>query len=258
MEGKQTKAIRCALYCRVSRLLGQSVQNQITPLTEFANNRGYRIVGTYSDEGQSGGKTKRPQLDAMLRDAKAGKFDVLAVVALDRLGRDLKHLLLLLDELRTLNVQFVSLRENISDSGQGRLFLSLIGAICEFERNLIRTRIKEAIASRRMLAQQTGTHFKIGRPSLLNNELIQRIVDLRNNEGMSIRSIETAIGKKVSRGTIERVLKAHREGCHDKLIKNAPKNRVISIPENQPIDAASDPEKTTDIVTPLTAKGGRR
>lgn len=258
MSIDKDKQTRCALYCRVSRLLGQSVQNQITPLTEFANNRGYRIVGTYSDEGQSGGKTKRPQLDAMLRDAKAGKFDVLLVAALDRLGRDLRHLLSLLDELGGLGVQFISLRENIDlTQSHGRLLMSLIGSICEYERSLIRTRIREALAAKRLLAEKTGTRFAIGRPSQLNDELIRRIVDLRS-EGLSIRAIEAAINKQVSRGSIERVLKAHRDGCHENLGKFASKNKVISMGESAESAKSSDPEKTTDIVTPLTAKGGRR
>lgn len=260
MDSQQTMPVRCALYARVSRLLGQSIENQVTPLTEFAKGRGYRIIGTYADEGVSGAKTKRPQLDALLKDCRAGKVDVIAVVALDRLGRDLKHLLSVLDELNGLGVHFVSLREGVDlTQPSGRLIMSVIGAICEFERSLIRTRIKEALAAKRMLADQTGARFAIGRPRLLDDELVRRIVELRNG-GISIRAIEAAIDKRVSRGSIERALKAHRNVCPNKVEQIAAQSPLISISESEQSEAFGNPQKTTDIVTPsaLNAEGRRR
>src|SRR5687767_7430847 len=103
--------MKAAIYARVSTL-DQEPENQLRDLREYCARRGWQ-PSEFVDHGVSGAKEKRPALDALVRDAKRRRFDVLIVWRLDRLGRSLKHLILLLDELADLGVDFVSLGEGI-------------------------------------------------------------------------------------------------------------------------------------------------
>jgi DNA invertase Pin-like site-specific DNA recombinase len=83
------------------------------------------------DKGVSGAKDKRPALDQLVADARRRRFDVLVVWRLDRLGRNLRHLILLLDELNAVGVAFVSLGEGIDTATPaGGLQLHILGAHC--------------------------------------------------------------------------------------------------------------------------------
>src|SRR5580704_15685692 len=90
-----------AVYARVStRDKGQDPEMQLTELREFVAKRGWQLAGEFVDVGVSGSKDSRPQLDAMMRLAKARKLDVIVVWKLDRFGRSLRHLVDALAELQ--------------------------------------------------------------------------------------------------------------------------------------------------------------
>lgn len=111
----------------------------------------------FVDKGISGAKDRRPALDELIRDARRRKFDVLVCWRLDRLGRNLRHLILLLDELTALGVAFVSLGEGIdATTPAGRLQLHLLGAISEFERGRIRERVLAGLARARAQGKRLG------------------------------------------------------------------------------------------------------
>lgn len=101
---------RCALYARVSTS-DQHCENQLTELRAFCAARGWTITREYVDHGVSGTTEQRPELDALLADARRRSFDVLACWRLDRLGRNLRHLVLMLEDLHALGVSFASLNE---------------------------------------------------------------------------------------------------------------------------------------------------
>jgi len=103
--------MRAALYARVSTA-DQEPQNQLTELARYCQARNWEPV-EYVDHGVSGAKDRRPALDRLLKDARRRKVDVVICWRLDRLGRNLKHLITLLDELAVLGVAFVSLAEGI-------------------------------------------------------------------------------------------------------------------------------------------------
>ena len=120
--------IRAALYARVSTT-DQTAENQLRALQEHAARAGWTILATYTDNAVSGTRERRPGLDALLADARRRKFDLIAVAALDRLGRNLRHLVTLLDELQHLGVGLVSLREALDlTSPIGRAMFALVGA----------------------------------------------------------------------------------------------------------------------------------
>src|SRR6266699_3591089 len=103
--------MKAAIYARVSTV-DQEPENQLQELRRYVEARGWSAV-EYTDEGVSGAKDRRPALDQMLIDAKRRKLDVVVCWRLDRLGRNLRHLVTLIDELQSLGVAFVSLGEGI-------------------------------------------------------------------------------------------------------------------------------------------------
>ena len=90
---------RVALYAHVSTLNGQNPEMQIAELREYAAHRGWSIVSEYVDLGVSGSKESRPELNRMMKDAHARRFDAVVCWKLDRLGRSLKHLISTIEDL---------------------------------------------------------------------------------------------------------------------------------------------------------------
>jgi DNA invertase Pin-like site-specific DNA recombinase len=141
---------KCCLYARVS-CFEQKVETQLCDLRAMAAQRGYEIVGVYTDVGVSGTKARRPGLDAMMKDARKKRFSVVAVAAFDRMARSTKHFLQVIDELDDLGIEFVSRRENIDTQGaMGRMFLTVLGALSELERSTIVERIKAGMRRRKL------------------------------------------------------------------------------------------------------------
>jgi putative DNA-invertase from lambdoid prophage Rac len=200
------RRMNVAIYTRISTLVhGQSILNQTEPLTEYVKNRGFNLIQSYSDEGISGTKSSRAGLDALLKDAKRGKFKIVVVMEISRLARDVRHLLNFLHELSELGVSVISLREGIDFSGAfGKAMVAIIGALVQVERDLLSERIKTALAVKKRTAKNTGSDWRCGRPSISQ---AQRITALSlRAQGLSIREIakKLAIGKS----TVERILKA--------------------------------------------------
>jgi DNA invertase Pin-like site-specific DNA recombinase len=175
-------ASRAALYARVSTL-DQEPDNQLRELQHFADARGWQSRA-FVDRGVSGKKEKRPALDALLADARRRHVDVVVCWRLDRLGRSLKHLVLVLDELQALGVAFVSLAEGIDcTTPAGKLQMHILAAIAEFERGRIVERVRAGLAR----AKSQGR--VLGRPA--------RSVtadDLARTAALSVRQAAAALG----------------------------------------------------------------
>jgi DNA invertase Pin-like site-specific DNA recombinase len=158
--------VRAAIYARVSTP-DQEPENQLAELRRYVEARGWTAT-EYVDRGISGAKDRRPALDALLRDAKRRQFDALVCWRLDRLGRNLRHLILLLDELTAVGVGFVTLGEGIdTTSPTGRLVLHVLGAISEFERSRIAERVRAGLQR----ARAQGVRLGRPRKSLLTMEV---------------------------------------------------------------------------------------
>jgi DNA invertase Pin-like site-specific DNA recombinase len=153
--------VRAAIYARVSTF-EQHEENQLEELRRYVAARGWEIVRVYVDKGISGAKESRPALRQLLQDAKRRRLDVVVCWRLDRLGRNLKHLITLLDELQALGVGFVSLAEGIdATTPAGKLQMHILGAIAEFERGRIVERVRAGLAR----ARAAGT--RLGRPRVV-------------------------------------------------------------------------------------------
>ena len=122
----------------------------------MAKQRGYEIVQEYSDI-ISGAKSKRPGLDQLLTDARRHRFDIVLVAAFDRVARSVRHFLEVLDELSHLNIEFVSLRENIDTGGPlGRAIVVIVGAIAELEKSLIVERVRAGMRRAKLEGRRIG------------------------------------------------------------------------------------------------------
>ncbi len=183
---------RAAVYVRVSTH-DQEVENQLGELRKYVEARGWE-AGEYVDEGVSGAVEQRPALDKLLRDAKRRRFDVLVCWRLDRLGRSLKHLITLLDDLQALGVAFVSLAEGIdATTPAGKLQMHILGAISEFERARCAERVRAGLARVRRQGR------RLGRPPVqVSREAVDSV------RGLPVREAARRLG--VSRSTAHRVL----------------------------------------------------
>ena len=192
-----------ALYVRTSTT-DQDGAAQLHALKRAAEARGWLDVREFVDLGHSGAKASRPALDELKRAARAGEVRQVMVVGLDRLGRSLRDLLVLLDDLAAAGCSVVSLREGVDlSTPAGRLQVQILGALAEFERELIRERVRAGLDRARSKGTRTGR--PIGRP---RREVdVVRALELRA-EGRSWRSIAQAL--KVPRRTVERLATAAR------------------------------------------------
>ena len=190
--------MRVALYARCSTA-EQSTNLQLDGLREYAALRKFDVVAEYVDRGVSGARAKRPGLDRLMADAQRRRFDGVLVWKLDRLGRNLRHLLTLLGELEELGVRFVSLDDAIDTStAAGRLFMQIRGAFAEYELAQIAERTRAGVAA----ARRNGKKF--GRPRALSDQQLARIVRLRAR-GLSVRAIASTVN--ASRSVVARALK---------------------------------------------------
>jgi DNA invertase Pin-like site-specific DNA recombinase len=182
---------------RVSSI-DQHPETQLYDLRQMAAQRGLEVVQEYTDR-ISGAKARRPGLDALMVDARRGRFDVVLVWASDRIARSVKHYLEILDELNRLSIEFVSFRENIDTGGPlGRAIVVIIGAIAELERNLIVERVKAGMRRARLEGRHIGRN-----PLILDREAIHR----ERCQGQSLRQI--AKGHRISTATVQRALREH-------------------------------------------------
>lgn len=184
--------MKAAIYARVSTV-DQEPENQLQELRRYCEARGWTAV-EYVDRGVSGTKDRRPALDTLIRDAKRRRFDVLVCWRLDRLGRNLKHLITLLDDLQALGVGFVTLGESIdTTTPAGRLQLHILSAISQFERERIRERVMAGLQR----ARTQGV--RLGRPRRRIN-----VVRLSEVAGLPAREAARRLG--VPRSTLQRWL----------------------------------------------------
>lgn len=146
---------KAVIYCRVAIAAG-SVDSQLSQLRELAGAQGFEIVQVYCDRG-SGVKARRPGLDSLLADARQGKFYVVLIPSLDCIARSTKHLLQLLAELDTLNIEFVSAKEGIdTTSSSGRQFMNACRTISALERSLSGEKIRQGMRRAEFEGQRLG------------------------------------------------------------------------------------------------------
>lgn len=195
--GTMSHTRRAAIYVRVSTDR-QTVENQVSALTKVAEARGWQIVGTFSDKGISGAKTReeRPGLDDMLKRAQRREFDVVMAWAIDRIGRSLIDLLNTIETLKAVGVDLYLDQQAIdTTTPTGKLMLQMTGAFAEFERNMIQARIHAGL-KRAVAAGKT-----LGRP--LNDPDAIEKAKRALRKGIGINRTAKLVG--LSNGTVQRI-----------------------------------------------------
>ena len=182
--GKKT----VALYARVSTL-DQSCDMQLEDLRRYANR--FACSSEYVEIGVSGAQRRRPQLDALMKDARKRHFDVVLVWKFDRFARSVKHLVDSLEEFRALGIDFISYTEGVdTTTPSGELLFHVMGAVAQFERDLIAERVRAGIAHARAMGK------RIGRPRAKID--VDQARSLRS-QGRSLREVAQALNVPVSR-----------------------------------------------------------
>jgi len=188
---------KVGIYCRVSTQ-DQTTDSQLLDLRRYAADRGWKVYKEFCDNGVSGSVDSRPALNELMNDAKKRRFDAVLCWRFDRFARSTTHLLLSLEQFRNLGVDFVSFQENIDTSSPlGSAIFTIISAIAQLERDIIRERVKMGL--RRAKAQGK----QLGRPRVIVDA--DRIAALRA-EGWSWSMITKELD--ISKGTAQRAFYA--------------------------------------------------
>ena len=176
-----------ALYVRVSTL-DQRPDSQVKELKNYCRQRKWANLTFYKDKA-SGAEPTRPELDRMMGDVRSCRVERVVCFKLDRLGRSVVHLALLMDELIKLHVPLIVITQGIDtseDNAAGRLQAHVIMAMAEFERSLIRERVRSGLAAAR------ARGVRLGREPML----VKRIAAVKRlkKAGLGIRAIGRELG----------------------------------------------------------------
>jgi len=203
---------RAAIYARVSTHNGQNPEMQLGEVRAYCGRRQWAIAGEYVDTGISGSKEHRPALDRLLSDCRKRRVDAVVVYRYDRFARSVRQLVNALEEFRSLGIDFVSLHDGVDTSTpNGRLVFGIFASIAEFERELIRDRVRSGLAAAKARGKQ------LGRPRVAVDGL--RIAELRA-EGCGWKAIAAELGVGV--GTILRAAEQSESRVQKTSLKSLP------------------------------------
>src|SRR6266849_5090664 len=148
--------MRVALYARVSTQ-EQDPEVQLAALRHHVAQRGWELSEEFVDQGVSGARERRPARDRLMKAAWTGQFQIVLVWRFDRFARSVKHLVAALETFRSLHVGFVSLQEQLDTSTPiGQAMFTIIGAMAQLERDIIRERVKAGLEHARARGVRLG------------------------------------------------------------------------------------------------------
>ena len=217
--------MKVAIYARVSTedqaKEGYSLSNQLEKLRSYCVARGWEIVGEYVDDGYSGRDIKRPAYQKMMEEID--KWDALLVIKMDRIHRNTKNFMLMMEKLRAKGKEFVSMTESLDTStAMGRFVMDIIQRIAQLESEQIGERVYEGM---RQKAKQAGGllgspppygyEYRDGKLAGIEEELrVVREIYGKYLQGMSLKEIcewldgnaRSKYGRKWDKKTVSRIL----------------------------------------------------
>ncbi len=191
---------RIGIYARVSTD-GQTVENQLRELRQVGKRRGWQVISEFTDNGVSGrnGRDKRPGFDDLCKAATQRKIDVVMAWSVDRLGRSLRHLVTLLEDLHSAGCDLYLHQQGIdTTTPSGKAMFQMCGVFAEFERSMLVERTKAGLARARAQGKT------LGRPRV--STAIERKVLKARGKGLGIKRIARQLG--VGTGTVQRIVRA--------------------------------------------------
>jgi DNA invertase Pin-like site-specific DNA recombinase len=205
--------MRIGIYARVSTK-DQSCELQVRDLRAYCTARGFDLIREYVDVGQSGAKDSRPELNKLMDDARKRQFDAIVVWRFDRFARSTKHLLSALEEFRSMGIQFISYQENIeTSSALGQALFTIVSAVAQLERDLIRERVIAGIRNARANGKKLDRPMRAVDP----DRILEMIA-----EGQTLEQIAEKLG--IGYGTV-------RARLQNALAKNPGEKRPRKRPE---------------------------
>ena len=185
---------RVAIYARVSTK-EQDCSRQLVELREVAENHGWNITDEYVDEGISGAKKSRPELDRMLKDAISRKFEVVATLELSRLGRSVSNMCEIVDLLKTKTIHLFVKNQNVDTSTTvGEFFFNIMNSVAQYEKDLIRERVVSGLEN----AKRKGV--VLGRKTNLTPQIERKIREMKSKEiGLKKIAAECSVAVKTVR-----------------------------------------------------------
>ena len=195
--GQGRKApLRAGLYARISTHDQHTLSLQRRAMRDYAARRGWTVAIDVKEVGS--GASVRELRQKLLDTARRREIDVVVVWRLDRWGRSMADLVMTLQELRDLDVGFVSLTEAVDlTTPSGRAMAGLLAVFAEFEREILRERVRAGLAH----ARENGA--RLGRPptAALNTKQIRRLF----RAGVSKAAIARQL--QIGRTSVRRILK---------------------------------------------------
>jgi len=189
--------MRAALYARVSTHDQQTLAFQVEAMACYLKNRDWTLAKQVRDVGS--GAKERPGRESLLRAARRREVDVIVVWRLDRWGRSVADLMMTLRELTELGVGFVSLTEALDlTTPAGRAMAGMLAIFAEFEREILRDRVRAGIAQ----ARKEGRRHGRPRSASLKSDDVHRL----KAERQSHSEIARRLG--IGRTSVRRILKA--------------------------------------------------
>jgi len=200
--GHQSKTLRAGLYARVSTHDQQTLPMQLAAMRDYAKKRKWAVTVEIKDVGS--GASARAKRESLIAAARRREIDLVVVWRLDRWGRSLVDLVNTLQELNVLDVGFVSLSEALDlTTPSGRALAGMLAVFAEFERDILRDRVKAGIAQ----ARREGKPH--GRPQTAA-KLVKEMQRLRKS-GLSNRAIAKRLA--VGRTSVIRLLGSIKRGA---------------------------------------------
>ena len=191
---------QAALYCRTSTYLqATGLEAQVRALKTYCSSQGITTYSIYTEEGVSGAKTNRPELDRLMAAVESNEVSAVIVYSFSRFARSVTHLLQALKVFEEQNVSFISISENLDTrTSTGRFVFTILAALAALEREILVERVKTGLINARAKGK------RLGRPQTRPNDLIKELL----SRGLSYRKIASIA--KCSHWSIAEVAKAMR------------------------------------------------
>ena len=196
--------MKVAIYARVSTQ-DQDCRSQLAELRQYCAVRSWTIDEEFIDQAVSGARTHRPALGLLMTGALKRRFDAILVVKLDRFGRSVHHLALMLKQLESAGVRFVAISQGIDtdrSNPAANFLLHILAAVAEFERELIRERVKSGMEFARQQGISVGRPVKVFRRDLAREMRANGSSwkELAHEFGVSIRTVRRAVVQPLAKG----------------------------------------------------------